>query len=177
MGHIAGIIALFDTPKELYKAAETVRDAGFKQFDTYTPFPVHGMEKAQGLKDSPLGWIVLGGGATGLLTGILLQGWVAVKAYPLVISGKPLFSYQAFVPVTFELMVLFSAFAAVFGMFALNKLPRWNNPFFNYSFAEAVSSDKFAIGIDAADPLFDEEKVKKMLQELGGKHMEVINHD
>jgi len=125
-----GIIAEFKNAAELFKACKEVKDAGYKQFDSYSPFPIHGIEKAMGLPASKLPWIVLGGGAFGLSAGFGLQAWVATSAYPLTISGKPLFSYQAFVPITFELMVLFSAFAAVFGMLALNKLPQFYHPYF-----------------------------------------------
>ena len=177
MSNLAGIVAIFDSPGALYKAAKSVKDSGYTQFDTFTPYPVHGMEKAQGLKDSRLGWIVLGGGLTGLLVGFLLQSWVAVKGYPLVISGKPLFSYQAFVPVTFEIMVLFSAFAAVFGMFALNKLPKWNDYIFNYSNFNRVSSDKFALCIEATDPKYNSAAIFNLLTDLGGKNVEEISHD
>ena len=120
-----GTLAEFDSPKSLMHAAEAVRDAGYKKFDVYSPFPIHGMDDAMGLRPSIMGWLVLGGGITGLLAGFGIQTWVSIFGYKLVISGKPFFSYQAFIPVTFELMVLLSAFGAVFGMFILNKLPEW----------------------------------------------------
>ena len=121
-----GTLAEFDSPKSLMHAAEAVRDAGYKKFDVYSPFPIHGMDDAMGLRPSIMGWLVLGGGITGLLAGFGIQTWVSIFGYKLIISGKPFFSYQAFIPVTFELMVLLSAFGAVFGMFILNKLPEWS---------------------------------------------------
>ena len=100
---VFGILAEFGTPSSILKAAKKVNLAGYTKFDTYTPFPIHGMDKAMGLKPSSLGWFVFCGGAFGLLFGFGLQTWVSITAYPVIVSGKPLFSYQAFVPVTFEL--------------------------------------------------------------------------
>ena len=124
------VLAEFDSPKSLYHVAQKVRDEGYTKWDAFSPFPIHGMDGAMGLKESILGWIVVIGGAVGLSFGFGLQTWVATTAYKIIVSGKPLFSYQAFVPVTFELMVLFSAFAAVFGMFILNRLPQHYHPLF-----------------------------------------------
>ena len=123
-GPVYGILAEFRTPAELYHACERVRDAGFTRWDAHTPFPVHGLDKAMGLKRSPLPWIVLGLGLTGASLGFALQWWVHGVAYPLVISGKPYFSWPAFIPVTFEVGVLFAALGAVFGMFGLNQIGR-----------------------------------------------------
>eukprot|EP01043_Picozoa_sp_COSAG02_P082877 COSAG02_NODE_21010_length_806_cov_1.360679_1_plen_126_part_10 len=114
-----GVLAEFANPTELLLAAEKTKAAGYKHFETFSPFPIHGMDDAMGLKPSILGWIVFCGGTIGLSAGMGLQTWAQVVAYPYIISGKPLFSYPAFVPVAFELLVLFAAFATVFGMFAL----------------------------------------------------------
>ncbi len=169
-----GYLAEFNTPRELIHAASVMRDAGYTKFDAHSPFPIHGMDDAMGLKPSILGWIVLCGGSIGLTTGIVLQWWVSTTAYPLVISGKPLFSYQAFVPVTFELMVLFSAFAAVFGMFAINGLPRWYHSLFNNeSFAKATSHG-FFISVEAKDPLFNTEITRSVLENAGGHNVSLV---
>src|SRR5205814_7118573 len=122
-----GILAHFATPADLYHACERVRDAGFTRWDAHTPFPVHGLEGAMGLRRSPLPWIVLVTGLAGAIGGFGLQWWVHASAYPLVISGKPYFSWPAFIPITFELGVLFAAFGAVIGMLALNRLPMHNH--------------------------------------------------
>ncbi|HET9234695.1 MAG TPA: DUF3341 domain-containing protein, partial [Candidatus Eisenbacteria bacterium] len=119
-GPYYGILAEFSTPKELYHACERVRDAGFTRWDAHSPFPVHGISRAMGLRRSVLPWIVLGMGLTGATLGFVLQWWVHTSAYPLVISGKPFFTWPAFIPVTFEVAVLFGALGAVFGMFGLN---------------------------------------------------------
>jgi hypothetical protein len=177
MNNTYGVLAEFKNPKELVHAVKKVKEAGYNVFDTYTPFPIHGMDDAMGLKRSKLPWIVLVCGATGLLSGIALQGWVATTAYKLTISGKPFFSYQAFVPVTFELMVLFSAFGAVFGMFILNGLPKWYDPAFKHSRFRTATSHGFFLGIEAKDPLFDVEKTPQFLQSLGGYSVEVVSDD
>jgi hypothetical protein len=168
------IIAEFKDPGALLKAAEATQAAGYKKYDAYSPFPIHGMDDAMGLGQSKLGWIVLCGGTFGLTFGFGLQTWVATEAYKLVISNKPLFSFQAFIPVTFELMVLFSAFCAVFGMFALNKLPEFYHPLFRSNNFRKVTSHGFFIGIEAEDPQFDRDKVESFLKEIGGGSIEVV---
>ncbi|MDG2265330.1 MAG: DUF3341 domain-containing protein [Candidatus Marinamargulisbacteria bacterium] len=163
-----GVMAAFDSPDSLIFASKSVVKAGYCKFDTYTPFPVHGIEKAMNLKPSPLPWLVLCGGLFGASAGFGLQTWVSIKGYALVISGKPLFSYQAFVPVTFELMILFSAFAAVFGMFAINKLPQFYHPVFTQKCFESVTTDGFFLMIECADPQFDLAAVHQLLEKQGG---------
>ena len=171
---VFGILAEFDSPKSLIKAAENIRDKGYLHFDVYTPFPVHGMDDAMGMSPSNLPWIVLVCGGIGLLAGFGLQTWVATTAYPLIISGKPLFSYQAFVPVIFELMVLFSAFATVFGMFALNKLPQHYHPLFKVSSFSSATSHGFFMMIESSDNLFKQEQVQNELSSLGGYNIECV---
>ncbi len=170
-----GVLAEFKSPKELVHAVKKTREAGYKVFDTYTPFAIHGMDDAMGLSRSKLPWIVLCCGLTGLLSGLALQTWVATSAYKLTISGKPFFSYQAFVPVTFELMVLFSAFGTVFGMLILNGLPKWYDPAFKHSTFRTASSHGFFLGIEASDKLFDVEKTPDFLKSLGGYSIEVVS--
>ena len=111
-----GVLAEFENPGELLHAAEKTRDEGFKKFDCHSPFPIHGMDDAMGMKPSILGFIVFAMAAAGGTGGFLLQAWVATTAYPLVISGKPFLSGQAFVPVTFELTILLAAFGAVLSL-------------------------------------------------------------
>ena len=114
-----GLLAEYSTARDIYHACETVRDAGYVRWDSHTPYPVHNLDKAMGLRPSPLPWIVFAAGMTGASCGFLLQWWVSTIAYPIIVHGKPYFSYQAFVPVTFELGILFSAFGAVLGMLLL----------------------------------------------------------
>src|SRR5205085_10456977 len=129
-GPYYGILAEYASPADLYQACERVRDEGFSKWDALTRFPVHGLDQAMGLRRSRLPWIVLVLGLTGAALGFLLQAWVHTSAYPLVISGKPFLSWPAFIPITFEVAVLFAAFGAVFGMFGLNQLPMHHHPLF-----------------------------------------------
>ena len=171
---IYGVLAEFRNPKELVDAAESVKRSGYSDFDTYAPFPIHGMEKAMGVKKSPLGWIVLGGAITGMVGALALMIWVMGYEYPMNISGKPYINIPIYVPITFELTVLLSAFAATFGMIGLNKLPRFHNPLFNVERFEKASDDGFFVCIEASDDLFEEEKAIKLFQDNGATHIETV---
>jgi hypothetical protein len=171
---IYGVLAEFRNPKELVDAASSVKKSGYQDFDTYAPFPIHGMEKAMGLKKSPLGWIVLGGALTGMIGALALMIWVMGYEYPMNISGKPYINFPIYIPITFELTVLLAAFAATFGMLALNKLPRLHNPLFNVERFSKASDDGFFVYIEASDDLFAEEKVKKLFQDNGATHIETV---
>ncbi len=171
------LLAEFKNPGDLLKAAEKVRDQGYREWDTHSPFPIHGMDKAMGLSRSKLGWLVMACGMSGMAGAFLLQWWVAVKAYPLVISGKPFNSYPAFVPITFEGGILFSAFAAVFGMLAFNGLPKLYHGLFHSKNFGRFSDDAFFISIEAKDPQFNEELTGSFLEEIGSKSVEVVCED
>jgi len=171
---IYGVLAEFRNPKELVDVAKSVKGSGYADFDTYAPFPIHGMEKAMGVKKSPLGWIVLGGAITGMVGALALMIWVMGYEYPMNISGKPFINIPIYVPITFELTVLLAAFAATFGMIGLNKLPRYYNPLFNVERFEKASDDGFFICIEATDDLFEEEKVTKLFQDNGATHIETV---
>jgi molybdopterin-containing oxidoreductase family membrane subunit len=169
-----GILAEFATPADLFHACERVRDAGYTRWDAHSPFPVHGVEGAMGLRRSPLPWIVLAMGLTGAAVGFGLQWWVHSSAYPLVISGKPYFAWPAMIPVTFELGVLFAAFGAVFGMLGLNRLPMHNHPLFQSKVFERVTDDAFFISIESWDPRFDPSATGKLLESLGARRVELL---
>jgi hypothetical protein len=171
---IYGLLAEFDTPAALFHACEKVRDSGFKKWDAHSPFPVHGLDKAMGLKPSILPWIVAGMAVVGGTGGFGLQTWINTVAYPLVISAKPYFAWQSFVPVTFELTVLLSAFGAVFGMFGLNKLPQLYHALFESNRFARVTDDKFFISIEAADPQFGLKTTRELLEKLGAVHIEEV---
>lgn len=173
-GRTFGVLAGFATPAELYHACEGVRDAGYTRWDAHTPFPVHGLERAMGLRQSRLPWIVLVMALGGAATGMALQGWVSTIAYPLVISGKPFFSWPAFIPVTFELGVLGGALGAVFGMFALNQLPTLHHPLFASKAFERASDDGFFISIESWDPKFDPDRTADLLRRLGASTVELV---
>src|SRR5260370_8454017 len=141
--HISGVMGEFATPEELIHAVEKVREAGYRRLDAYAPFPVEGLSEARGLKRTLVPFIPLLGGLTGGLGGFYLQYWASAITYPLDIGGRPLNSWPAFIPVTFELTVLGAALSAVFGMLALNGLPQPNHPVFNVPRFTLASSDRF----------------------------------
>jgi hypothetical protein len=169
-----GVLAEFPTPKALYRACEQVRDAGYRRWDAHSPFPVHGLDRAMGMRRSILPWIILVLGLGGAATGFTLQWWVHAEAYPLVISGKPYFSWPAYIPVTFELGVLGGALGAVFGMLGLNQLPRHHHPIFESDRFRRASDDTFFISIEAADPRFDAVATRKLLADAGASAVEVL---
>lgn len=173
----AVILAEFDSPDTLYRAAEKIRDAGYKEFDCHSPFPIHGMDAAMGLKRSPLGFIVFLLGTIGLLFGVWLTWWTSAVDYPHVISGKPYFSYQAFVPVIFALTVLVSAITASIGMLAINQLPRLAHPLFNSERFNKFSDDGFFVSIESSDNNYDEKKTINFLQSIGGKNIEMLKDE
>ena len=172
-----GLLAEFEDTSTLYQACERVRDAGYSKWDAHTPFPVHGLEKAMGLPSSKLGWIVITLAILGATSGFLLQTWIHAEAYPLNISGKPFYSWPAYLPVTFELGVLGAAFGAVFGMFALNKLPSLFHPLFSSKNFERASDDRFFISIESWDPNFDLKETRELLQSLGAVQVETIANE
>ncbi len=168
------ILAEFPDETVLLHAARHVSASGFQRFDTFSPYPIHGMEKAMNIPASSIGWIVACGGAIGLSCAFALQTWISTAAYPMNIGGKPFFSYPVFVPICFEVMVLFSAFSAVFGMLYLNKLPRFHHPLFESARFSTVTSHGFFLAIEAGDPKFDNDRVIAMLAKIGGQHIEHI---
>jgi mono/diheme cytochrome c family protein len=162
-----GLLAEFDTPGELIAAAEKVRDAGYTEWDSYCPFPVHGIDAAMGIKRTVLPWIVFIIGLCGLGGGLLLQWWTNAYNWPWIVSGKPFFSLPANIPVTFETTILAAVFASFFGMWALNKLPQVWHPFFRKERFLRVTDDSFFIGIQASDRKFQRGKTETLLRDAG----------
>jgi hypothetical protein len=163
-----GVVAEFSGPEALTRAAAAVRDAGYAKWDAYTPFPVHGLDGAMGVKTTRLPWLVLGAGITGCAGGVLMQWWMNAVDYKIIISGKPFFSLPAFVPVAFELTILLAATTAFFGMLLRNGLPRFHHPLFANTRFRRVTNDAFFLAIEAADPKFDVEGTERLLREAGG---------
>ena len=171
-----GLLAEFSNPGTLMHASEAVKEAGYRRFDTHSPFPIHGMDRAMGLGNSKVGVLCLGGGLTGLAIGTWLQWWTGSVDYPMNISGKPSFAIEPSIPVMFELTILFAALGAVIGMFALNGLPRPYNPLFYSKRFESATDDAFFLHIAASDEKFEHERTADFLQELGALSVEAI-HD
>jgi len=162
-----GLMAEFHDPTEVVAAARRAYAEGYRRMDGFSPFPIEELSEA-------LGWhtrgrlpkMVLAGGLTGAVGGYLLQYWTAVHAYPLNVGGKPLHSWPAFIPIAFELGILFAAFAAVLGMLGLNGLPRPHHPVFNAPNFALASTDRFFLCIEASDPLFDRAATRRFLESL-----------
>ena len=162
-----GMIAEFADGDALLKAAEKVHAAGYTATDGFSPIPVHGLTEALGIRRSRLAGIVLIGGMVGAFTGLGLQYWVSVEVYPHIVSGRPLFSWPSFVPVIFEFTVLFAAFAAVFGMFGLNGLPKPYHPVFDAPGFDRATTDGFFLAIEATDTNYDSIATRALLEQTG----------
>jgi mono/diheme cytochrome c family protein len=175
---VHGIVAEFDSVETLLPACRRIRDAGYQKIDAFTPFPVHGIDEALGIKPTVLPWIVLCCGLTGTVTALAMQIFMNTYSYPYVISGKPYLSLPAFMPVAFELTVLFSSFGAFFGMWALNGLPRFSNPVFTDPRFDRATDDRFFLYIDAKDDRFELAGAQRLLGETGSQSIhEVIEDD
>ena len=187
-----GIGAEFNSAKDVYEAAKKIRDLGFIRWDVHTPFPIHGLDQAMGLKGSRVSLISLLGGATGAVVAFLLilltsadyqhlvPDWfpiTLVPSYPLIVHGKPYFAFEPTFPVYFELTILLTAFGTVLGLLCFGAIPRFNHPVFNWDRFSRVTDDKFFIVIEATDPLFDEVKTRQLLHQLGGTYISLIYHD
>ena len=169
---LAGFLVEFETPGDILTAAAKVRDAGYTRWDAHTPFPVHGMDVAMGLRATRLPWIVMLGGTVGCLTGLGLQWWTNAVNYAFKISGKPFWSIPANIPITFEITVLFSAFAAFLSMLILNGLPQFHHPVFSSERFRRATQDRFFLSVEASDPRFNEGSTLAFLRELGGASVE-----
>ena len=163
-----GLAAEFETVEQLIGAAEKVRDAGFTRWDAHTPFPVHGLNDAMGLRMTRLPWLTFACGALGAATGLVLQYWTNAVDYPVIVSGKPFFGLPASIPVIFELTILFAALGTFVGMFAANGLPLLHHPVFRRPRLRRLTTDRFYIVIETADPRFDRKATGDLLASLGG---------
>ncbi|MFW5955443.1 MAG: DUF3341 domain-containing protein [Rhodothermales bacterium] len=173
-GTTFGLLAEFANPGALLHAAEAVRKAGYRHFDTHSPFPVHGMDRAMGLGNSQVGYFALVGGVTGAAVGYVMQWWMNGIDYPLNISGKPFFAIEPSVPIIFELTILLAAIGAVAGMFGLNGLPRPYNPLFYSETFRRASDDGFFLHIASSDRRFDLHDTNGFLVKVGALHVEEI---
>ncbi len=171
---VHGIVAEFTEVPAVFHAAEHVRDAGYSKWDVHTPFPIHDMESAMGIKTTKLPLMAGGAAITGVLTAIVLQWGTSDILYPMVVQGKPYDAWEPFVPIMFELGVLFTAFMCLFGMLALNGLPRFHHPLFSHERFLKVSDDRFIIAIEADDPKFDPVQTRALLEKAGGTHIALI---
>lgn len=172
-----GLLAEYESPDALIAAAAKVRDKGFEQWDTFSPFPVHGIDQAMGIKRTRLPWIVLCAGMTGTTTAVLVQWWMNAVDYPWIVSGKPFWSIPANVPVAFELTVLFAALTTFFSMLLLNGLPKLSSPLDRVRRFARASDDRFFLLIEAADPKYDDRSTETLLKDSGATAIEVVPQD
>jgi ActD protein len=166
-----GVLAEFNTPDELLAATQRAYEAGYRQMDAYTPFPVEGLAAALGFQRTRLPLIVLLGGIVGGLGGYLMQYWIAAIDYPLNIGGRPVHSWPSFIPVTFELTILGAALAAVLGLLALNGLPMPYHPLFNVPRFELATRNGFFLCIEALDSQFDRDATRRFLESVKAREV------
>ena len=162
---LVGMIGLYDDPDSLIHAAETVRDAGYKSWNCHPPSLVHGLDDAMGLKPSPMPYICLGMEGVGVGLALLMQWWMSAVDYPVRIGGKPLFSWPAFVPITFEFFVLFAALATFGAVIVFCKLGRWHSPLHDSGVMQEVTSHRFGLVLSSEDPQFKSEASARALLE------------
>ncbi|WP_269523533.1 DUF3341 domain-containing protein [Coraliomargarita parva] len=170
-----GIIASFPDTPSFYHAAEKVRDAGYRKWDTYSSFPVHGMPAAQGQPRSKVPIFTFCGGLTGFLTGLTIVWFMNYFNYPLIVGGKPFFSPVFPFPIMYELTILLSAFGTLGGMFITNLLPQHYNSLFNSDTFLEVAGDRLVIAIESRDPKFDPVATRQFLEEIGGSDIEEVS--
>ena len=166
-----GLMAEFSTPEQLLEAAHHTHDAGYRRIDAFAPFPIEGLAHAVGFQRTRLPLVVLIGGIIGGCTGFSLQYYAAAVSYPINVGGRPYNSWPMFIPVTFELTILFAALAAVFGMLAMNGLPTPYHPVFNVRRFALASRDRFFLCIKARDPMFDPELTRKFMMTLNPREV------
>ncbi|EEF61932.1 DUF3341 domain-containing protein [Pedosphaera parvula] len=171
---VYGIIAEFETPAAIMHAAEKVRDTGFRKWDVFTPFPIHGMDHAMGIKNSKVGWFSFFGGVTGYTTGMLMIWWMNAVDYPIIVGGKPMFSPFSAFPPSYELTILLGAFGALGGMMFLNRLPRLYHPLLKNRRFALVTHDRYFLVIETSDPKYSETETRKLLESFDSKHIELV---
>jgi len=169
-----GILAEFNTVADVKRAAMAVGSAGYRHWDVFTPFPIHGMDSAMGLKSSKIGWFAFLGGAAGFALGMFMIWYMNQYNYPLLIGGKPLFSPVSAIPVSFELTILLAAVGSLLGMLFLNGLPRWYHPLLKNRRFKRATHDRFFIAIECRDPMFSEAGTRKLLESVGCQHIELV---
>ena len=163
---IYGLLAEFNDPKALVEAAHKTSAAGYRCTDAYSPFPIEELHEAIHAHRTAVPLLVLLGGIVGGLSGYGLEYWVSAVAYPLNVGGRPYHSWPAFIPITFEMTVLFASLTAFFGMMALNRLPKPYHPVFNVPHFAHASRNKFFLCIEARDPKFDLNETRRFLESL-----------
>jgi Protein of unknown function (DUF3341) len=171
---IHGAMAEFDSPEELLAACERAYSEGYRRMDAYAPMPIEGLAEAIGYRKNYVALCVLIAGICGVLFGLGLLEWITVIAYPHNVGGRPLNSWPAYIPITFECMILFSALTSMFSMFAMNGLPKPYHPVFNVAEFARASRDKFFLCIESSDPKFRTDNTMEFLRDLGGNEVAIV---
>jgi hypothetical protein len=172
-----GLGAEFSSAAALLEAAKKIYAYGFKKWDVYSPFPIHGMDHAMGFKRSRVSLFSLIGGFTGLTTGFVLIYYTSALNYPLIVQGKPYFALEPSLPIFFELTILLTAFGTILGLLLLTLLPRLHHPVFNWDRFQRATDDGFFLVLEVADPKFDPTASRQLLQGMGGTHITEIYQD
>ena len=171
---VYGLMAEFNEPEDVVDAAKRAYDHGYRKMDAYSPFPVHGLAEAVGFKKTHVPGVVMIGGVMGALAGYLMQYISMGLHYPFLVGGRPLVSWPMFIPITFEMGILFGAFSAVFGMFAMNGLPMPYHAVFNVPGFANATRDKFFLCIEAEDDRYDADETRVFLESLGAHQVSVV---
>jgi hypothetical protein len=169
-----GLVAEFENPTALVQAARSAHEAGYRRMDAYSPFPIEGLSEAMGYHRTAMPLLILIGGIVGALSGFGLQYYCAVLSYPVDVAGRPLNSWPSFIPVTFELTVLFGSLTAVFGLIALCGLPMPYHPLFHIPRFSRATCDGFFLCIESVDPRFDREATKSFLTGLNSSDVSEV---
>lgn len=169
-----GLVGYLENPPDIYRVCEALRDKGFSKFDAYTPFPVHGLENAMGLRPTRLPFIVMACAITGASSALAMMIYMNVIDYPMVIGGKPFLTLPSYVPITFELTILFSAFACFFGTWGLSLLPKYFDPVMQHPSFPRASDDLFFVSVQSDDPNFDLKNTRSFLEGLGVKDVQEV---
>jgi hypothetical protein len=172
--HLYGLMAEFEDPQSLLNAAHAAYEHGYRKMDAYAPFPVEGLSEAIGFHKTKLPMVVLAGGVLGCVSGYMLQYWTSAIDFPINVGGRPYHSWPSFIPITFEVTVLFAAFAAVFGMLGLNGLPQPYHPVFNVARFALATKDRFFLCIEATDSKFDRDTTWRFLDTLQPRHVSEV---
>lgn len=174
MSETYGLVAEFETPEAIIAATQSAYDAGYRKMEAYSPFPIEELSAIQKF-ETKIQYLVLGGGITGLIAGFGMQYYASVISYPLLVGGRPFNSFPSFIVVIFELTILLSAFAAVFGMLGLNGLPQPYHPVFDAPGFDRASQDRFFLCIEAKDSRFDPEKTRVFLEGLAPESVSAVD--
>ena len=172
-----GLGAEFSSAGALLEAAKKVHSLGFRKWDVYSPFPIHGMDHAMGFQRSRVSLFSLIGGCTGLTVAFILIYYTSAINYPLIVQGKPYFALEPSLPIFFELTILLTAFGTVLGLLLLTLLPRLHHPVFNWDRFQRATDDGFFLVLESTDPRFDTASSRQLLQGIGGLHITEIFQD